>query len=213
LQVCVGSAQNAALGLALLGFGSMRARTSIFEFVRALALAMALAATLGACKGRRDSAPDPAPDGDGQAPGAELPPGALMTYGSGGGFTGKVSHMTVFADGRVEGKGFGRSTPPVRVPVTRVEKLAADLASTGVFAEKDGRWAPSRPVADGVGEKLILRDTAGAVRAYSWAPGATAPAAVERAIEVGGAFASEVERQHPRTACARQAGDPLCACV
>ncbi|MDB4937212.1 MAG: hypothetical protein JWP87_4184 [Labilithrix sp.] len=179
---------------------------------------MALAATLSACKGRRDPAPDgdgqaPAPDGDGQAPGAELPPAALMTYGSGGGATGRFSQMTVFADGRVEGTERGRPTPPVRVPFTRVEKLAADLASTGVFAQKDGTWEPSRPVPDGGGAHLIVRDKAGSVHAFSWGAGATAPAAVERALQVGGAFASEVERQHPRTPCACQAGDPLCSCL
>lgn len=176
---------------------------------------MALAAALSACKARRDSAPDAAPDRDGEAPRAELPPGALMTYWQNMGFTGAVTHMTVFTDGRVErvaGAVERRPMPLVRVPVTRVEKLAADLASTGVFAQKDGRWAPSKPVPDGGGDGLVVRDDAGAVRAYSWAAGATAPAAVERALQVGGAFASEVERAHPRTPCACDAGDPLCAC-
>ncbi|MDB5214324.1 MAG: hypothetical protein JWO86_2251 [Myxococcaceae bacterium] len=132
--------ESAALGSVLLGFGSMRAHSSIFELVRAPA-------------------------------------------------------------------------PPVRVPVTRIEKLAADLASTGVFAQKDGTREPSSPVPDGGGADLVVRDTAGAVHAYSWATGATAPAAVERALQVGGAFASEVERQHPRTPCACRPGDPLCACL
>jgi hypothetical protein len=134
-----------------------------------------------------------------------------MTYQGGGGFKGEVFHMTVFADGRVERTG--RPEPPLRVPIARVEKLAADLASTGVFAEKDGTWAPSQPVPDGGGAGLIVRDKAGAVHAYHWAAGATAPAAVERALQVGGGFASEVEREHPRTPCACQPGDPLCACL
>ena len=163
---------------------------------------MALAATLSACKQRRDSAPR-----------AELPPGALMTYGGGGGLTGKVSRMTVFADGRVEGTESGRPTPPVHVPITRIEKLAVDLASTGVFTQKDGTWAPSRPVPDGSGAELIVRDKAGAVHAYHSETGATAPAVVERAIQVAGAFASEVEGQHLRTPCACQPGDPLCSCL
>jgi hypothetical protein len=120
--------------------------------------------------------------------------------------------MTVFADGRVEGTESGRPTPPVHVPVTRIEKLAVDLASTSVFAQKDGTWAPSRPVPDGSGADLIVRDKAGAIHAYHWEAGATAPAVVERAIQVAGAFVSEVERQHARPPCACQPGDPLCAC-
>lgn len=192
----------------------MRAHASIFELVRALALAVALAATLSACKGRRDSAPDAAPDDDGQAvraePPPELPPGALMIYNSGGGMTGGGPRMTVFADGRVER---GRPALLARVPVARIEKLAADLATTGVFAQKDGTWEPRHPRPDGGGADLVVRDTAGAVHTYRWESGATAPAAVERALQVGGAFASEVERQHPRPLCACEAGDPLCACL
>jgi hypothetical protein len=136
-----------------------------------------------------------------------------MTYGYAGGSTGKFSRMTVFADGRVERTEAGRPMPPVRMPIARVERLAADLASTGVFAQKDGTWEPSRPVPDGGGADLVVRDEAGAVHAYHWATGVTAPAAVERALQVGGAFASEVERLHPRPPCACQAGDPLCSCL
>jgi hypothetical protein len=136
-----------------------------------------------------------------------------MIYQGGSGMTGDLSHWTVFADGRVERTPSRRPDPPLRVPIARVEKLAADLASTSVFAEQDGTWAPSRPVPDGGGAGLIVRDNAGAVHAYHWAAGATAPATVERALQVGGGFASEVEREHPRTPCACQPGDPLCACL
>lgn len=102
--------------------------------------------------------------------------------------------------------------PRVRVPVSRVDKLASELASTGIFAEKDGRWAPDQPVADGGSAWLIVRADSGAVHGYAWAAGAPAPAAVERALGVGGAFASEVEREHPIPPCACRPGDPLCAC-
>ncbi len=136
-----------------------------------------------------------------------------MAYSAGGGSTGKSSHLTVFADGRVELTYSGRPMLPVRVPAARIEKLAADLASTGVFAQKDGTWEPSRPVADGVGAGLTVRDETGAVHGYQWATGATAPPVVMRAMEVGGGFASEVEREHPRPLCGCVAGDPLCSCL
>lgn len=170
---------------------------------------MVLATTPVACKGRSHSAPE----GDGQAPRAELAPGALMIYQGGSGMTGDLFHLTVFVDGRVERTPSGRPESQLRVPIARVEKLAADLASTGVLAEKDGTWAPSRPVPDGGGAGLIVRDNAGAVHAYDWAAGATAPAAVERALRVCAEFASEVQREHPRSPCACQPGDPLCACL
>lgn len=170
---------------------------------------MALGAGLSACraKGRSDSAPD------GQAAREELAPGALMAYGAGGGGSGKSSHVTVFADGRVERTERGRPSPPVRVPVTSVERLAADLASTGVFAQTDGTWALSSARADGGGATLVVRDGAGRVHTYHWEWGATAPAPVERALDVGGAFASEVEREHPSPRCACVPGDPLCSCL
>lgn len=177
----------------------MRAPASIRD--RALALALAMMAVLSACKGRGD------------APQAELAPGAVMTYASGGGIAGKTTLVTVFADGRVEGaKSAGMPRPPVRVPVARVEKLATDLAATGVFAQKDGSWTPRRPVPDGFGSKIVLRDKTGAVHAYDSATGATAPDAVVRAMQVGGGFAAEVERENPNPPCACQPGDPLCAC-
>lgn len=139
--------------------------------------------------------------------------GAIMAYGTGGGITGKSSYLTVFADGRVERSERGRPSPPVRLPVTSVEKLAADLAATGVFAQTDGTWAPSRVRPDGGGATLVVRDSAGTVHTYDRESGATAPAAVERALQVGGAFASEVEREHPSPRCACVPGDPLCSCL
>jgi hypothetical protein len=170
-----------------------------------LAMAMAMMMGLSACKGRRDSAPD------GQGPPEELAPGALMIYASGGGATGRTTHVTVFADGRVEGReSLQTAASHARVPAARVEKLAADLAATGVFALKDGSWLPSRPVADGSGALILVRDRAGAVHAYEWASGAKAPDAVARAMDVGGAFATEFSV--PKT-CACEAGDPLCSCL
>ncbi len=177
----------------------------------ALVMVAAVSASASACKGRGDTAPDgEAPDA--QAPRVELAPGALMTYSSGGGSTGKTIRLTVFADGRVEGERSQKPMPPARVPVARVEKLAADLVATGVFAEKDGSWRPSRTVPDGGGSKLVVRDKAGTVHVYDAETGGTAPDAVVRAMALGSVFAAEVEREHPIPPCACQPGDPLCSC-
>ncbi len=113
---------------------------------------------------------------------AELAPGAVMDFGGGGGIAGETTHLTVFADGRVER---ARRPTPVRVPVARIEKLASDLAETGVFAQKDGRWKPPRPVPDGFGYRIVVRDKVGTLHAYEWSTGEAAPDAVVRAVRVG----------------------------
>ena len=145
------------------------------------------------------------------APGAKLPTGALMQYGRGGGISGETIRMTLFADGRVERKVRNRPAPPVHVPVIRVEKLSADLASTGIFAQQDGTWKPGYQVADGVGSSLTVRDKAGAVHVFARSTGGTPPEAIERALEIAGAFDREVAL--PETPCACQPGDPLCSCL
>ena len=188
---------------------SMRAHFTILGLGRAVTRVIAMTACLGACK-----AADPAPDA--RAPDAAsvpaLAPDAFMAYGSGGGITGASAHLTVFADGRVERTVSRRPRPLVRVPVARVEQLAADLAATGIFSRPSGSWTPSSPVADGVRSELIVRDKAGAVHSYESATGARAPDTVQRALGVGNAFAGEIEDQDPRVPCACQPGDPLCAC-
>jgi hypothetical protein len=174
----------------------------------ALALMVGLVTGLSACKAGGKSAPDAQTTQTEPA----LAPGALMTYSQGGGITGKTTRVTVFADGRVEGKASPRNPrPQVRLPAARVEKLAAELAATGVFTEKDGAWRPSGQVADGIGARLAVRDQAGGVHVYESASGAKAPAAVDRALEVGRAFAAEVEP--PEVPCACQPGDPRCSCL
>jgi hypothetical protein len=74
----------------------MNAHLSTRDLARALTIAMALLAGLSACKARGRSAPD--------APEPALAPGALMDYAGSGGIAGKTTHVTVFADGRVEGR-------------------------------------------------------------------------------------------------------------
>ena len=187
--------------------GSMRVHSSIARLVRAATIAMAVAAAFCACK---KQPMETGPDAD-AAPGARLPAGALLKYSRGGGITGETIRTVVFADGRVERTVRSRPAPPVHVPVIRVEKLAADLASTGVFAQQDGTWKPGYQGADGVGSSLTVRDKAGAVHAFDRSTGGTPPDAIKRALEIAGAFDSEVAL--PETPCACQPGDPRCSCL
>lgn len=187
----------------------MRVHSSIARLVRAATIAMAVAAAFCACK-KQPLETGPAADAD-AAPGARLPAGALLKYSRGGGIRGETIRTTVFADGRVERTVRNRPAPPVHVPVIRVEKLAADLASTGVFAEQDGTLQPGSPVADGVGAGLTVRDKAGAVHVFHISTGRTSTAAVDRAFDIAGAFDSEVAL--PETPCACQPGDPRCSCL
>jgi len=170
---------------------------------------MAVAAAFCACK--KEPLEKERAEETAAAPGAKLPAGALMQYGAGGGISGKTTRVTVFADGRVERTVRRRPAPPLHVPVIRVEKLAADLASTGIFAEQDGTWRPAGRMSDGFGSGLTVRDKAGAVHVFHQSGDATVPAAVERALDIAGAFDREVAV--PETPCACQPGDPLCSCL
>jgi hypothetical protein len=174
-------------------------------------MVVVLGAASGACKQRAEPAPDK--DYESAPPGPHVKPGAVMSYGSGGGIAGNTIEVTAFADGRVERRTNRTKLTTLQMPVALVQKLASDLEATGVLAQKDGRWGPDGGVSDGVGSSIVLRDKTGAAHQYSSTSGGTAPDAVTRALALGHVFVAEVEMRHPIPRCACVAGDPLCSCL
>lgn len=142
-----------------------------------------------ACNGGTPRTPVVACDHD------ALPPDAILTYASAGGWVPTVVRLTAFADGRVETTetSLGPPGPPQsgRVPPAQITKVVDDVARSGAFQEPSGCWSPSSGVPHGGGTSLVIRDKAGLLHAYAWETGANPPDAVSAALDIAEAFKRE----------------------
>ncbi len=116
----------------------------------------------------------------------------MMVFRKGGGMSGQVTALTVFADGRVVGINRLPNETAWRgkIQKAQVEDLITSLANTGVFAEKNGCW--DQKVADGIGYSLSIKDRNGVVHQFATVTGAHSPSAVDRAMIAVEAFQGRV---------------------